>query len=416
MKPENKNIDHIIARKLSNFEVVPPVDMWARIEKTRKRRRIVLIMKYAALFLLFISSGSLLWYMTKESVPVNTPVLSGLVTDVDEKTSVSTDEPEFFAANSAEPNSEPATNRGLNLHNKLNPSGQLTKPEEMSRIVTPGESFEEPKLSNLDSPADQEVIIADASNDNQESKAVLILPEPLDMEVSSAMDQKSDKSLWNLGLAYGLMPTTEFNAETGSKRIASSEFSFDNFQDDLAYETVFFDQIESTVFKPPVSVGIVFALRISPRFNFESGLQYTLLSHESRTIVSNARRSVYRTDLHYIGLPLGVQFSLIKKSFMRLYVSQSVLLEKGIQANYAADRYEKTKLLRTDYSKSDVRGIQLSSVSSLGIEMPVFRFISIYGQAGAQYFFLNKTQPFNLRSEQTLWPSFQTGLRITFDR
>jgi len=415
MKPENKNIDQIIARKLSNFEAVPPADMWARIQKKRERRSALLLLKYAALILLFMGSGSVLWYLSKVSVDDTVPVMSELTSQVDE-TVVIVNEIEPNEAYLTEPNPETTSKSRVSHQNKRTPNSQLTRLEEISQVDKTHVSLENNEAINSYSTTDQDVIEALASNDIEKSKAVLILPEPQDLNGISPLDQKSDNNPWNLGLAYGMMPTTEFNSEMGSKGIASSNFSFDNFQGELAFETVFFDQIESTIFKPPVSVGIVFALPLSPRFNFESGFQYTLLSHESRTIVSNARRSVYKTNLHYIGLPIGIQFCLVKNKFIRLYISQSALLEKGIRADYAADRYEKTKLLGTDYSTSSIRGIQLSSVSALGVEMPVFKFISVYGQAGAQYFFLNKTQPFNLRSEQTLWPSFQTGLRVTIDR
>jgi len=106
-----------------------------------------------------------------------------------------------------------------------------------------------------------------------------------------------------------------------------------------------------------------------------------------------------------------LQWIIINGRVLRFYLSQSLNIEKGLSANYSADRFEKDRFLKTEHSQVEIRGIQLSSNSSAGFEVAFQKNLAVFGQAGAQVFLLNKTQPFNLRSEHMIWPSIQTGIR-----
>jgi hypothetical protein len=91
---------------------------------------------------------------------------------------------------------------------------------------------------------------------------------------------------------------------------------------------------------------------------------------------------------------------------------QSVVFEKGVSSSRTTNTYKGNSLTSTETVSFPVRGIQVSSITGMGAEVDVVKQLGFYGQAGAQVFFLNASQPFNIRSAHMVWPSFQLGLRF----
>ncbi len=147
---------------------------------------------------------------------------------------------------------------------------------------------------------------------------------------------------------------------------------------------------------------------------FESGLIYTRLSTISQTYVMNGWQNVYESNLHYVGIPLGLRYELLKRRHFSIFISQAVIFEKGIRASNNTTNFQDGVLTSSETTLDKIKGFQLSSNSSFGADFVISKQFSLYTQAGVQFFFLNEKQPYNIRSTRTAWPSIQTGLRYRF--
>jgi hypothetical protein len=401
---KHSEFENILARKLAGTEIAPPEDMWSRIESTRGKNRKLVILRIAAIGLLLLGSGLIIKLMVNES---NREIITQSQSQFELRHESTNEQinPETQTSLNEESLTEPTVVLAL-----LEPAYQSTI-NTNDRVVDYVNQSDEQPISDIvpvEISADDSEMGSLSKEEEPRSKKPLISHELFFEDAPSV--KKTDKKI-RIGIAYGSNINTRSASEAAPQRLSSSQFGFDEFQGELAYETVFFQQIEHTSFEAPFSVGILLNLPLTKSLRLETGLQYTLLSHESRTKIINNKQSVYNTKLHYLGIPVGLQWIIINGRVLRFYLSQSLIIEKGLSANYSADRFEKDRFLKTEHSQVEIRGIQLSSNNSAGFEVAFQKNLAVFGQAGAQVFLLNKTQPFNLRSEHMIWPSIQTGIR-----
>jgi hypothetical protein len=186
----------------------------------------------------------------------------------------------------------------------------------------------------------------------------------------------------------------------------------DDFSSEVAEETAYFEDIESTTHAAPLVFGLSISRNISKRWNLETGLVYSRLGTVIRASEINAAYREYKSVLNYLGVPVGIRFEILKRKSLGIYAMQSVVFEKGVSSSRTTNIYKKNTLSSTETVSFPVRGIQVSSITGMGAEVDVVKQLGFYGQAGAQVFFLNASQPYNIRSAQMVWPSLQLGLRF----
>ncbi len=230
-----------------------------------------------------------------------------------------------------------------------------------------------------------------------------------DLEKESSQDRK-----WSLALGYGMSPSVTMPEEEPAVELTRASFSHDEFTSDLAYETSYFEQIHSTEHSYPISFGLLAGMAVSKRWQFETGLIYTRLSTLNRTIEMGGRYKTYQSTINYLGLPAGMRYDIVQKRSWQLYASQALIIEKGLRYSYTTNFYDQDELIDSETTHTSVWGIQLSSLTSMGVNMPLSDYFSLYAQGGLQLFFLNEKQPFSIRSTRTFWPTAQTGLRFRF--
>ncbi len=189
-------------------------------------------------------------------------------------------------------------------------------------------------------------------------------------------------------------------------------FDANAYTNNLSLETGNFANIENTTHAQPLTLGINFSRKLSKHWAVESGLLFTRLGSSSKTYLDNERHTIYKNQLIYLGLPASVRYNLLNKKRFEIYLVQGIVLEKGLSADYETRRYRNDRLYDFVSGSFDVSGVQISSLTSAGVGLKFSQHISIYIQPGMQVFFLNKTQPYNIRSSQSAWPALQTGLRV----
>lgn len=220
------------------------------------------------------------------------------------------------------------------------------------------------------------------------------------------------KGSWDLALGFGANSSVSISDNNSALAKGNSRYMQDDFSAEVAEETAFFEDIESTTHAAPLVFGLSISRNISKRWNLETGLVYSRLGTVIRASEINAAYGEYKSVLNYIGVPVGARFDILKRKSLSIYAMQSVVFEKGVASSRTTNIYKKNALSSTETVSFPVRGIQVSSITGMGAEVDVVKQLGFYGQAGAQVFFLNASQPYNIRSAQMVWPSFQLGLRF----
>ncbi len=218
----------------------------------------------------------------------------------------------------------------------------------------------------------------------------------------------------NLVLAYGSVPGGTVSASELLYENSNVRYRPDNYQSDMAYETSFYEEIERTDVQTPLSFGLKISYQAGRRLFLETGISYTSLGVVSKTKDFDAAYTKYFRTIHYLGIPLGIRWELLQTSPFKAYLMQSVMFEKGLKVANRKNRFEHSDLVSSDLSTSSIPGFQLSTLSSFGVDLRIYHNFSLFGEGGVQVFYLNRTQPFNMRSAKMAWPVFQTGIRMNF--
>jgi len=219
-------------------------------------------------------------------------------------------------------------------------------------------------------------------------------------------------SNWNLALGYSTLAINQQSSQQYALTAATSNFQQDVLTGEVAYETQYFDDVVSTTHEIPLSIGILISHRLSERWFLETGIVYTRLGYMLATSEISNNYTHYRNRIYYLGVPVGVRFEFIQRKKVKFYGSMAFIPEKGISATSTTDHFSQGVLAYSDYNRAGVRGMQLSANPAFGISGSISKTLSLFGQAGLQWYMLNGSQPYNLRSAHLLWPSATAGIRI----
>ena len=164
--------------------------------------------------------------------------------------------------------------------------------------------------------------------------------------------------------------------------------------------------------KYPVSTGLSVKKRISDRLSLESGLVYTFLSSE----LSAGDVDYYTQEqrLHYLGIPLKVNYTMWKKDRVSLYASVGGMAEMCVDGSLNTDYYINNVHEKKSKTDLDVNRVQFSALASLGVQYDIAKPVSIYAEPGISYYFDDKSVVETIRKEHPLTASVQFGVRFAF--
>jgi len=426
MQQNEDRIKDLVKSRLSQFEADPPSGLWLRIEQQVRRRKRLVLFRYAAVAagILLLAGIPAMMFLTDQ---FGTSEKSSSIAQRDQsvgikqtEASVAIKTPELkkekqqeqFAAISSHQETQGSAYQKLKVDKAANNSAinsdQTVRNNAISNADTGNVKTEEIELiTQATLPTNQPDTLAE-----RPVQPDIAGPANVPVPDFGPKQETNSRKSWDLALGYGSNPSVSIAENSMAKDANNASFSPDDFSSGVAAETSYYEQVESTTHRAPLVFGFAVSRNISKRWSLESGLIYSRLSTVIRTTEMNAMYHEYESVLHYLGVPLGVRVDFLKYKSLGMYAMQSVVFEKGLANSSIADTYTKSCLSATDRSSSSVRGIQISSVTAVGLEVDVMKRLGVYGQAGAQMFFLNGSQPYNIRSAHKVWPSFQTGLRF----
>lgn len=162
------------------------------------------------------------------------------------------------------------------------------------------------------------------------------------------------------------------------------------------------DLYEETKHHQPISVGMQVGFHLLPKLKLSTGLVYTKVSSDFISGVSDTR-TVSTQDLHYIGIPLNLSYSLWEYKGLHTYVTAGGEGAVNIKNHTETDGEVKE-------SKRDK--MQWSTNASVGIQYDFIPQLGVYVEPGMKYYFDNGSQIENIFKDKKLNFNIQFGLRF----
>ena len=152
------------------------------------------------------------------------------------------------------------------------------------------------------------------------------------------------------------------------------------------------DLYEETKHHQPISVGMQVGFHLLPKLKLSTGLVYTKVSSDFISGVSDTR-TVSTQDLHYIGIPLNLSYSVWEYKGLHTYVTAGGEGAVNIKNHTETDGEVKE-------SKRDK--MQWSTNASVGIQYDFIPQLGVYVEPGMKYYFDNGSQIENIFKDKKL--------------
>lgn len=156
--------------------------------------------------------------------------------------------------------------------------------------------------------------------------------------------------------------------------------------------------------KLPVTFGLSVRKGITSSISLETGLTYTYLSSDIHNQGENGSK-VGEQKLHYIGLPLKVNWSFVNTDRFNIYVSGGGAIEKCVYGKVVTDATTES---------NTVKPLQFSLAGGVGAQYNITRKLGIYAEPGVAYYFDDGSKTQTIRKEKKFNLNLQAGIRLTY--
>ena len=170
------------------------------------------------------------------------------------------------------------------------------------------------------------------------------------------------------------------------------------FKDGMPYVLKRSDEPVDAKHRQPVSVGFSVRKNLGHGLSVESGLMYTYLY--SDLYFGKGNNSVEQ-KLHYLGIPLRVNWNFVDTRKFSVYLSAGGAIEKCVYGKLGDE-------------KQTVDPVQLSVLGALGAQYNLSRRWGLYIEPGISYYFDDGSKVQTIRKERPCSFTLQAGLRLTY--
>lgn len=166
--------------------------------------------------------------------------------------------------------------------------------------------------------------------------------------------------------------------------------------------------------KTPVTVGLGVSYYLNDRFSLQSGLNYTFMSSNWETNGDYHRET--KQKLHFIGIPLSLSYKIAEWNRLQFYAAAGGMTEMNVAGKLISETFVKKEAAPLSAERESIRMKEwMWSVNArVGVSYPLLRFISLYAEVGADYYFDNGSKIETVRSEKPFNVNLQAGFRFGF--
>jgi hypothetical protein len=150
----------------------------------------------------------------------------------------------------------------------------------------------------------------------------------------------------------------------------------------------------------PIMAGISARFYLMDRLSLNTGLNYTLYASKYYTLYNNGIGTEEKQQVHYLGIPLTIDYSIIKRKYFTFYIGAGVSVDKCIKAYIGDTTLKEGKLL-------------FSFLGNLGLQYDITNYFGLYFEPDVMIR-LNQGVIRTFRYENIATLSARAGLRFTF--
>ncbi len=408
--------------RMDSYTVTPPNDVWEKLDKELSstpatKVRIFSFTTIAAIITLLLLSSVGIYLLTNYKPDKNIPQI---------------------LSESLPTENQPHCNDNLKSHERTNimHHGLPTKKETFSSLKRTDKQIINNEIINQkvnDSERENNIIIKEKVPAKEEHSMLRTKKRKENSEAPTLfIRKKSKRSKWAISITagnnimasnesyYGFNNLNSFNnpiPTNATNPMSNNGKNPEELKEANAYSQIMFRNINQTTqtrikHHLPVSVGLSLRKNISSNFSIETGLMYTLLSSELKA----GNESYYSQEqkLHYLGVPLKINWNFIQKQYFTVYLSAGGMMEGCVSSRLTTNYETKNEESFSQNSNLKNNHLQWSVSGAVGAQYNINRYIGIFIEPGVIYYFDDGSDIATIRKEKPLNINFQAGLRFGF--
>ena len=154
----------------------------------------------------------------------------------------------------------------------------------------------------------------------------------------------------------------------------------------------------------PITYGLTLSYPLSDRISLTTGVVYTKLQSEF-TQVMRSQQIQQEQTLHYVGIPLNLNYRLWAYKSFRTYLSA------GVKADWNVATHLETEGVSQQLSKDRM---QWSLNASLGLQYDIIPQLGLYAEPSLSWYPDNGSAIQNYFKDHPLGLGLQVGIRLNF--
>ncbi|AJA70605.1 Outer membrane protein beta-barrel domain [Myroides sp. A21] len=164
--------------------------------------------------------------------------------------------------------------------------------------------------------------------------------------------------------------------------------------------------------KKPIRFGIALYYPMGDKWGINTGITYTKLSSDL-TSGSQEYKIINTQTLHYVGVPIQVNYNLWEKGNFSAYVNGGFHIEKSVYGTLKTKFQADQNVEKRPDEKVTVKGIQTSANVAIGMEYKLAKSVGLFVEPGARYYFDNGSSIKTIYTEKPFDFNLQLGLRYS---
>jgi len=241
----------------------------------------------------------------------------------------------------------------------------------------------------------------------------------------SNLGKQHSKKSWMLSMLTGnassnssVQQFSGYASMSGNPMIVDEVWSATSTEDDPLTEILLANQskeVEARIrHKIPVTFGLSLYYNLGKRWGIGTGVNYTKLSSELHSGTSSNYIKGEQT-VHYIGIPVQINYNVVKKGRFTGYVTGGMLAEKPVAGSLKTKYIVSDEVKETSEERLDSKPIQFSVNTAVGLQLKVIDKFGIYAEPGIGYHFKDDSGLNTIYKEKPLHFNVKFGVRLLLD-
>lgn len=165
----------------------------------------------------------------------------------------------------------------------------------------------------------------------------------------------------------------------------------------------------------PIRTGISASYSLNPRLSLESGITFTRLVSDMRD-GNDTQYQSGQQKLHYIGIPVSINYELFEWKRLGIYTSAGVLAEQCISGSQKWEYHINNTTSQQEKKNIGTKPFQMSVNGSVGIEYRLSPTFDLYAGPGISYHFDDGSAIQTIYKEKPLNFNINCGIRINLNK